>query len=293
MPAGIAFNSSEHAAGMPRALESTPIVAEGAQRTRLWLLALHLIYFALLHGIYVYYLSRFWAYAGFIWDFDEQKLALSIPLFSLFVYVLPIKPDARSIFLNIFASLYLAPSLVLFSMAGKPVSSIAVISLSAFLIYAISAIRVPPLKIFEARPLELIWLLAGLSWALVLFFYLFGGFTYFNLNLARVYEFRDEATESVPLLFAYLSSIFSKIVVLFGLLAALIYRKYFVAGVFVAASVVLFGLTSQKGIIFYPLFTVVIYYALRRSLNYRTVLRLLIAALVFWYFDAFMYSHFG
>jgi len=291
MPAGIAFNSSEQPEGIQGAGNAR--VADGSQRVRLGLLGLHLIYFALLHGIYVYYLSRFWAYTGFIWAFDEQKLALSIPIFALYVYLIPVKPDARTIFLNIFASLYLAPSLVLFTMAGKPVSSVAVISFSAFLVYAVSAIRLPPLKIFEARPVELIWLLACLSWALVLFFYLFGGFRYFNLNLSRVYEFREEATEAVPLLFSYLSSIFSKIIVLFGVLAAIIYRKYLAAGVFIAASIVLFGLTSHKGIIFYPLFTVVIYYALRRSLSYAAVLRLLIAALLLCFFDAFMYNEVG
>jgi hypothetical protein len=178
-------------------------------------------------------------------------------------------------------------------MAGMPVSSLAVITLSTFIIYVVSGIRVPPFRLFTAHPAELIWLLAGLSWALVLFFFLFGGFTYFNLDLSRVYEFREEAGEAVPLLFSYLSSIFSKIIVLFGLLAAIIYRKYVAALVFIAASVVLFGLTSHKGIIFYPLFTGVIYFALKKSLDYKTVLRILIAGLLVCYFDAFMFNQVG
>jgi len=292
MPVGFAFKNSDNS-GVPQELLDEHSVRERTLKARFTLLALHLIYFGLLHGIYVYYLSRFWAYSGFVFDFNEEKLALSLPAFAFYVYILPVKYDSRSVFLNIFSSLYLAPSLVLFSMAGMPTSSLIVICLSALIVFFVSSAPIPTIRLFEVRPVELIWVLAGLSWALVLFFFLFGGFTYFNLDLSRVYEFRDEATEGVPLLFSYLSSIFSKIIVLFGVLTAMIYRKYVAALVFIVASIVLFGLTSHKGIIFYPLFTVVIYFALKKSLDYRAVLILLIGALVLCFFDAFMFNAFG
>ena len=89
---------------------------------------------------------------------------------------------------------------------------------------------------------------------------LHGGLRYFNLDLMKVYDFRDLAAENLPGISEYLSPVVEKVLLPFILLFSVYRRKWFIACLALAGSVMMLGLTGNKGALFYPIFVLGIYW---------------------------------
>ena len=91
------------------------------------------------------------------------------------------------------------------------------------------------------------------AYAIIIFTLASGGFKYFNIDFQRVYDFRDDAANNLPGFFGYANSLASKTLLPFAFLIAIIRRKPFYAVAALVGAFLLFGLSSHKAILFYPL----------------------------------------
>lgn len=256
-----------------------PAAVGDAKSSRAKIVFLYLIYYGILCYLYTDYLSDEWSYAGFDLYIDPLNIVLSTGALILFVFMVPIHRDVRSILLNIFLSTYLAPMLALSAFGGHPQSSLLVAVTCSFVMFRVSSFQIPSVELAKISPGVFLGIIIFLSVFLLLLFYFFSGFDHFNLDFREVYNFREDAEESLPPLFAYLASTFSKLLIPLGVVSALIYRLPLVALGFAAISILLFGFTSHKSMVFYPLIAAGIYYALNRSIDYSKILILLVIAL--------------
>ncbi|RUM96282.1 hypothetical protein EET67_19155 [Pseudaminobacter arsenicus] len=121
----------------------------------------------------------------------------------------------------------------------------------------------------------------------------FSGFANFNLNISRVYDFRDAAAESIPSFFAYISTVFSKIVIPIGIVISLMTRKYITTFLMIVSSILLFGFISHRGVLIYPFISAGIYIVLAKSPQFSRVLIVLMIIFLIGFIDAAMYFMVG
>jgi hypothetical protein len=239
---------------------------------------LYSLYYGVLAYLYINYLSVDWVYMGFDLYIGPLNVLFSICGMVLFMFMAPVGRDVRSILLNIFLSIYLVPLLVLFALGGRPLSSLLVMILCSFVMFQVSRVRIPSVEFAKVGPAFFLGSVVFLAIMLVMVLYFFLGFQYFNLDFREVYNFREDSAEKLPPLFAYLSSIFSKALIPLGVVAALLYRQPLMALGLAFVSLLLFGFTSHKSMIFYPLIAAALYYVLNRSADYSRILLLIVTA---------------
>lgn len=256
-------------------------------------IVLYFIYFSLLCYLYVSYLSIYWAYTGYLLEYSAGSISLAIAALLAFVLAVPVGGDARSILLNLFLTAYLVPSIVLTALGGQSMGASFIVWVGAAILILVSAVRLPSVMLLRASPASFILIIAFASIFLLLFFYIYGGFRNFNLDITRVYDFREGAEEDLPPLFGYLGATFSKLLIPLGIVAALAYRLRSVAIGFAVISVVLFGFTSHKAMVLYPLIAVVLYYSLEKSADFSKVLLLAVAVMGLCLLDIYFLELYG
>lgn len=254
---------------------------------------LYSICFFLLCLIYVYYINAFWEYIGFNYEFDTTKFVISIGVLFAFVVCTPSRMEVRSFFLNLALTIHLLPSLVLYSLAGMPTSSAMVVWLALMIVYVVSAIPVPRLKLPTLDQKRLMQVFSLATGGLIVALFAFGGGRNFNLDIRLVYELRDEASKAVPGIFSYLIPIFSKIIIPFGVVVSLYYRKFIVSIVLILYSIILFGISSHKSIVVYPISSFIVYFSIEKSKKYSYILYIFIFALLVSIFDSILYRNFN
>lgn len=254
---------------------------------------LYLILFLAVSLNYILYVNPSSAYMGFNIDIDVIRIIFSVCIIVIFSSLTPADDSVRAFFLNIILTIQLVPSLVLYSLAGKSTDLAFVIWVAIAIVYAVSALPMPRGRLMRINPRHLLWMLLVTTGGLIAALSFLGGFGNFNLDIRQVYEFRSAAAEALPGIFAYLMPIFSKIVIPFGLILSIYYRKYTYFFVFIAASIILFGVSNHRGIIIYPIMTIFIFYALNLSNQYSSVLILLISALVVAMIDSVLFFSIG
>lgn len=92
----------------------------------------------------------------------------------------------------------------------------------------------------------------------------FGAGSYFNLDIATVYTFRRVIEDSLPEAYTYLIPIFTKVILTFTIFLACQEKNYTAIVICIGFGLVLFGLTSHKSVLVYPLIVVAVYYAGRK-----------------------------
>ncbi|SBV32775.1 membrane protein of unknown function [uncultured Sphingopyxis sp.] len=246
-----------------------------------WMIFLYILLFGLYIASYRYYLAPYWGYMGFVDAFNPYKLMTSLAVIASFAWFTPRTFSVRAFFLNLSLTVYLLPSLAIYTYADRPTSALLIITLAFAVVYATSAISIPRFSLATVPAKPLMWLLAALTVWLLVFSYVFGGFQNFNLDITRVYEFRREAAEDLPGVFGYLISVFSKVIIPVGVILSLRYRIYIFTGIFFFMTVMLFGFTSHKSILFGPFVVTGLYIFLSRYNRYSVILYVLIIMLTF------------
>lgn len=253
------------------------------------ILALYIALFCALSIIYIYYVIPSSSYMGFGFDFDIYKFYISIIVILIFSAFTPVDGGVRSFFLNIILTIQLVPSLVIYSMAGKTTNLALVIWMAIAVVYLVSTLPMPRARLMNINSRHLLWLLLMMTGCLIVAISLYGGFGNFNLNFRQVYEFRSAAAESLPGIFSYMIPIFSKIVIPFGIVISVIFRKFIILYIFFIFSIIIFGISNHKGVVLYPIFTLSIFYALNYSNQYSRALLLFVSAIFLAFFDSFMF----
>lgn len=242
-------------------------VAEN-EASRSFMAMLYVVAYALLATIYVLYTSSTWAYLGLYLAPSYGKIAASLAVLLIFVTVTPVKWSARTFFLNILLTVYLLPALILYGFSNRPTLSAAIVWMAVAIAYFISGARLPRMRLLSLGAKDIAIVLLLVSVVLLGSFYALGGFTYFNLDFSRVYEFRDLASESLPGIFGYFSLLFTTAVIPFGIALSLYHKNYIIVAIFTLISITLFGLTSHKAMALMPFLSIGVFVLLSRVPRY-------------------------
>lgn len=93
----------------------------------------------------------------------------------------------------------------------------------------------------------------------IAYLYVAGVGRFFNLNFDLVYEFRGDIADSMPGISGYLVALVTKAIIPSIVVFGCISRRYFAVGYAFFSSILLFGLTSHKAILFYPMVSFFVY----------------------------------
>jgi hypothetical protein len=240
---------------------------------------LFVIYRLLLEYTYINFVSPIFDYEGYPFAFDTDNYLISWGIFLFIILCIPKKIDRPSTFLIVYFILVsLTPLLVFYALAGK---STVILFKSLFILPMLIGInRVPLLKIKTLKYGR------ELGYLLIFTFLLFGtismifngGLNYFNLDLEKVYDFREDSELALDNgIYSYLNNWLPKVFAPCLLSILLLENKIkYVALVFLL-SVFWFSMSGHKSVIFYPFISLIIYLTLRKSESYNLILYSLIS----------------
>lgn len=248
--------------------------------SKLYLAFLYLLSFFVLSAIYILYISPVWAYMGFIYEANYIKFVISLAVLLFFVFIKSNKIDARNYFLNIVTTVILVPSLVIYAFSDKPTYSAFVVWISIFTVTVVSAIPLPRFTIMRANSKYILFALMMSTIFVISVFLSRSGFSRFNLDLSRVYEFRNQSSDDFSGIFSYLLSIFTKSVIPFGIVLSIYYRNFIFTFLLIVVAVLFFGITGNKGIVAYAVLSIFVFYFLRYSPKYSTILTAFLMVLI-------------
>lgn len=215
--------------------------------------SLSLAYYAILSWIYVYEISLYWEYMGFKGQYSNSGFALSFSLVLALSIIVPLKNDTRSILITTMSFLFFIPSIIYISFPFVSVyhlTSIVVLFTSILLFSSIN-FRLPEARFFsENAVLSVTIFLILLAVAMQASY---GGLRNFNLDIERVYEFRREDANALPDFFGYVYSNIVGALVPVGIILSQKYNRNFITFLVVALTIILFGMTHHKSILFAPI----------------------------------------
>lgn len=248
--------------------------------SRLNLAFLYFLSFFILSILYIFYVSPVWSYMGFVYELNYSKLFLSIFVLLFFVLIKSKKIDVRNYFLNIITTITLIPSLVIYTFADKPTYSAFVVWIAVFTVTAVSAVPLPRFTVMRANSKYILFALMISTIGVISIFFSRAGFSNFNLDLNKVYEFRGQSSEAFSGVFSYLLSTFTKSIIPFSIVLSIYYKNYFFTALLFIIAVLFFGITGNKGIVAYAILSIFIFYFLRYSPKYSTILTAFVFVLI-------------
>lgn len=247
-------------------------------KTKPEILFLYLIVYALLWFGYATFIVPIYGYMGFEWAPNMVKVFESIVALILFALSLPSAVKRPSdFFIHVHFLLPVVPMLVLYSAADLPRSYMFFVLLAFAVVCCVRKFKLPKIK-GDIIPIQvMMWGLLIIAAIYILSIILHGGLRYLNFNLLKVYEFRSLAAQDLPGIYGYFSPMISKVLLPFILLLAVYGRKWLIAGLALAGSVMMFALTNHKGPLFYPFLVLGIYYVMYIMRSRRRMVQMLLA----------------
>lgn len=251
-----------------------------------------LLFKFLLDYSYFSIVSKYYSYQGFYLNINPINYFVSFLIVILFLSILSEKIKSVSdLFLSIAIFTVIIPISTLFGLDDERSILPLIYCISSILII----IFVSKVKIKKIKKIPIIKNGENISLYISLVFVLFLIFWYFisgvelNLNLRKVYEFREENAElsSIGLL-SYTNNWTYKIFNIFIILYALKYKKYGICVIFLLCQVYFFSATAHKSVLFLPFIVIIIYLILSKTRSsYLIPLGLIILQLItfiFYYF---------
>ncbi len=226
-----------------------------------------IMYLLLLWG-YRDFVVPIYAYLGFLWEPDLFKICEGLLLTLLVAIILPAKfKKSSDVLIHIQFLFPILPMLVLYGSQDGPRVYVYVTLLAFMTIYLLATyVKLKPIKIGRTINIVLYQkILLFAAWTIIVSIILTGGWRYFNLNIWRVYEFRSAAANNLPSFFSYINPAVSKVILPFSFLLAVVNRERLFALFSLLGSILMFGLTAHKGVLFYPFAVLSFYYILRRQ----------------------------
>lgn len=260
---------------------------------KVWIIVLYQIAFLMLLVQYRYYLSTFWGYMGFEWQPDFVKIFQSVVLIFAFSLITPNDSSLRAFFLHLMLALYLIPSVTIYSGANKSEFALITICMAFLVVYVVSKLHVRQISVAKLSPMTVAKAIAVASFIMLASYAYLGGFRNFNVDISRVYEYRRDSADAVPGIFAYIWPLFSNILVPLSSVVAFVYRRYLMLIFFLCSAFLLYGFTSHKGVLFYPLFALGAFLLLSNFKRCVIVSLLLVGVLAVGVVDALMLAAYG
>lgn len=220
-----------------------------------------LVYTSLLAFIYGIEIVPSWSYMGFSGNFNlinwAESLLFTVPLSFLF----KVERNAASYILSSCFYLFFIPSAVYICMSDQGINY-SIVFILAIIIVALSSkikINLPKILVLNEgvmkfSSLALVILSISLQAA-------YGGLENFSLNIERVYEFRRETASNLPEIFAYVYSNVASVLLPIIVVCAYIKKDYLVLLIAVFLTLLLFGMSHHKTVLFSPPVALALYIA--------------------------------
>ena len=250
-------------------------------------------YFLLL-AIYTFYIAPVWSAGGFGLDFSLLRTFISVVLLGGFTAILPIRTETtRGFFLTLILLIQLIPLLVLYSAGGANTVDTLIFLSGIAVVFVVSSVQAP-IERFGFLSMGLVQILFVIMSALaVALLIIYNGVDSFNLNIANVYKYRHVALSDSPYIIMYVFPVVAKVLIPFGAVFSFYKKNYVLSLVFLICSVMLFGLTSHKSIVFYVIFSFILYILWNYWRKGWVVSAVFGAALVLAAIDAFIFRFAG
>lgn len=208
---------------------------------------------------------------NFSYAVEIGRYLLSLLIFMLFVMVIRSRSeDMTNVFMFMSAVFVMAPLTSEYGLnAARPVAPVFCSAIALLLVDLVSRVPLPAAIFSRTIPHGRV-LAVGLAAAGVLYLvvwgYVSGAVEYFNLDVRRIYEFRDQIAARLdigPL--AYLNLWTYKVFTIFLICMLLHTRRFGWLLVVLACQLYFFGLTSHRIVLFLPLLPIVFWLYLGRS----------------------------
>lgn len=222
---------------------------------------LYCLYFLVYLTVYSNYITKTYGYMGFTNSLVVSSIPLAIVAIIICTLLAGIAATPSVFFLHVALGTIVVPSMVLYCGSNLPIE----FYLTSFLAFAVIAftskiIDVKRPKLNEINNLKILKILAVTAVGTILAIVLLGGGRFLNFDLTAVYEVRGDAAKNLPGLFGYLNSAVGKVIVPFGIVIAVLTRKWVYVLVLFFVAILLFGLTAHKAILFNPFVVLFFYY---------------------------------
>jgi len=226
--------------------------------SRIAFLLLAVTYKSLLDLSYLEFIVPVFSYSGFQYIENSVKYTESWVLFSLAVIFIPDRLQKPSDFLFfIFFVLSITPMLSMYGLSDQP----RIYIYFCMLVFAIFILvrAAPNLKVpYVKNGTKLALIISGFFVSLAIVkFIVTGAIWNINFDLTKVYDHREQLGDTLGGgLWGYFIPWTSKIFTLLILSIFLYKKQYLRALLVIAFQILLFGITSHKGVALYPLFAI-------------------------------------
>lgn len=239
---------------------------------KLSFIVLALSYYFLLGAFYADYVTPLFDYALLTLDYSQDAAilgALSIVGLSMLL------PSRESLIAAADATILLLayiPSVVVWAYGPADNKYFVIETIGvAVVILTSRLVKVPIPQLPKLSSRQVVFLFIGVAVVYFAGIIAAGGSKYINFDLTAVYDFRDEAANALPELFAYVSPIVGKVIIPFiAVLSASRGNVPLCLSAF-GMSVFAFALTSQKETLFVSLLSVVVFYTYRSTNRFLTM----------------------
>lgn len=232
---------------------------------------------------FIKYIAEYFSYEGYVYIQDNARIAIGTIAIVICALATPTSSNAKysDIFYHFMMMSSIIPLTVIFCFEQK--SSYFYFScISAYLLTIFIPATIPKLK-FKNKGISnvtLAYILFFASSAVIFTIFIMGGGKYFNLNPAKVYEFRTDASSNLPKGFGYLLPLIGKVFIPIAIVLFLKEKKYILLTISFAFSIILFGLTAHKSILFYPILLALMYYLIYSNRWIEYFLIIMLAAII-------------
>ena len=227
-------------------------------------------YRCLLDFSYVFFVSKFYQYAGFklTADFSAYSISWVLYLGCMFFTKSRITKVSDSFLLLAVLSV-IAPVTSLYGLDERAIYPVAVTILSITMIYGITNANHSKsfryLFLVQGRVIAVTASIVSVL-ALVVWVFVSGVTSNINLDFTKVYDFRETNTDILNVGIAgYLNSWVTKVFNMFVITFCLYKKRYILVSTFVLIQVLFFSVMAVKSVIFYPVMIIGIWYYFRKS----------------------------
>ena len=247
---------------------------------------------------YVIFINPVFSYLGFSYNLSVDSYFFS---WLIYIFCLSVTPHllnkVSDYFLALFFLAIIAPLSSITSLASAEVFPL-LVTVSVFLFFRAfqygsifsRLMPVPRVKnISDGRIISLTLSFTSV-FVLVSWYFYSGAFRYFNLNLLKVYDFRDASSELARVgFFNYFNGWVYNIFSIFLMSYCLWKKKFFFFFLLFGVQIFFYGVSNHKGVLFYPIMILGIWFYSRRSraLSVIPLSFLFIVAFCLWLYISF------
>ncbi len=223
--------------------------------------------FSLYLFVYGKHVVVIFGYMGYQDNFSVEKVIVSFFALMAICFLINNNRHLLNFFTHLIIGLVLIPTLVIFSGSDLPYLFI-IITISGILTIAMSQrlIKFKAITLISLRDNRYLLNILTITSVLVVgSIFFMGGGSYFNLDISQVYEFRDDAAENLPGIFAYITPIITKVIIPLTIVLAFANKNWLKTLILLLCALLFFGLTGHKSMIFYPLVALFFYKISKRG----------------------------